>query len=534
MTTQDPVSTVVNFISLKASPSSHTDHILEASSNLLTGDHDAAIISSTGESIPTSRSLLSLASPMLRKLVASLPCCATTTIHLPDFSTHALKHLISILSHGFTTSQLRNDIFRDVTQLMDMAKLLDISIIDLSYEKDFKFVNRKGVDIIGIKEEAMDSLNMDEEIIAIEKSSSLKADKNLIRKENAIETLSYNSLCEPASSQIKKSTEKINKNVPNKKTLITEITKEFACPICPKTYTRRDKFNQHMNIHTGLKPYKCLNCGKGFSSILFKNNHFMKCLSGKELLTNLESDSGENKIKEKRTVLEGKLIPENAKSSKDVSQNEVEVNINLNNVEGKAGTNIKCKACLITFLTKSDLKLHVMSCDKCHKCPFCSTKFFHAGNIKRHVRTKHPHETWLVKDPRNAIDIPENDSNGTQSIYKCNDCSKAFMKENSLKAHMKKCHIRIKNIENKIKREENSEQSVDNDDSTSKVSDKGDCLEHTCDACGKEFSSEKGLTKHFKMGICFKFCCSLCPEKFKEKEDLDWHTDICHDISDTE
>ena len=92
----------------------------------------------------------------------------------------------------------------------------------------------------------------------------------------------------------------------------------------------------------------------------------------------------------------------------------------------------------------------------------------------------------------------------------------------------------MKNIENKSKKEENSDKSVDNGDSTSKVSDKGDFLEDNCDACGKEFSSEKGLTKHFKMGICFKFCCSLCPEKFKEKEDLVWHTDICHDISDTE
>ena len=42
--------------------------------------------------------------------------------------------------------------------------------------------------------------------------------------------------------------------------------KFYSCDICKKVFGEKKEFNQHTNIHFGLKPFKCVQCEKCFSS----------------------------------------------------------------------------------------------------------------------------------------------------------------------------------------------------------------------------------------------------------------------------
>lgn len=57
-----------------------------------------------------------------------------------------------------------------------------------------------------------------------------------------------------------------------------------VCPICGKSFDRREYFQDHMNMHNGIKAHRCSNCGREFTykrnlwqhgrdSVCFKNKN---------------------------------------------------------------------------------------------------------------------------------------------------------------------------------------------------------------------------------------------------------------------
>lgn len=48
----------------------------------------------------------------------------------------------------------------------------------------------------------------------------------------------------------------------------------YKCPDCGKLFTRRNMYNEHRNIHLGLKPFKCKDCGASFASNSSLRSHF--------------------------------------------------------------------------------------------------------------------------------------------------------------------------------------------------------------------------------------------------------------------
>lgn len=55
----------------------------------------------------------------------------------------------------------------------------------------------------------------------------------------------------------------------------------FPCqwPDCEKSFNRQDILKDHMNIHTGEKPYICQKCNKSYSSKSSLNHHWKACKS---------------------------------------------------------------------------------------------------------------------------------------------------------------------------------------------------------------------------------------------------------------
>ncbi|KAI8885901.1 hypothetical protein K501DRAFT_178846, partial [Backusella circina FSU 941] len=40
--------------------------------------------------------------------------------------------------------------------------------------------------------------------------------------------------------------------------------KKFNCNVCQCSFARKHDLQRHSHIHTGVKPYSCLNCTKAF------------------------------------------------------------------------------------------------------------------------------------------------------------------------------------------------------------------------------------------------------------------------------
>ena len=41
--------------------------------------------------------------------------------------------------------------------------------------------------------------------------------------------------------------------------------KQYTCMACKKSFSQKNNFKRHTLTHTGVKPYNCALCGRGFS-----------------------------------------------------------------------------------------------------------------------------------------------------------------------------------------------------------------------------------------------------------------------------
>ena len=107
------------------------DHQNNIEKAILEYDGDGKIIFFSGsEKVIVSKSILMMFSPVVRSLVSSLPCCSSPSIIIPNFSPAVVHHFVQILESGYTTG-VPNDSFKQVYEIIELAKILDIDISDL-------------------------------------------------------------------------------------------------------------------------------------------------------------------------------------------------------------------------------------------------------------------------------------------------------------------------------------------------------------------------------------------------------------------
>ncbi|XP_004525056.1 zinc finger protein 70 [Ceratitis capitata] len=143
-------------------------------------------------------------------------------------------------------------------------------------------------------------------------------------------------------------------------------------------------------------------------------------------------------------------------------------------VDQTANSENRCTKCQRTFSRHCHLRRHMLTHveEKAHACSFCPKRFARSDHLKKHVLNLHH-----TKE------------------FKCDQCNSAFARSVDLTKHIETRH--------------------GSDPQAHKV--------HTCEYCGKKFTSKTYLRKHILMHTDRVFACKFCDDTFKERKVLREH-----------
>ncbi|XP_034963261.1 zinc finger and SCAN domain-containing protein 2-like [Zootoca vivipara] len=248
--------------------------------------------------------------------------------------------------------------------------------------------------------------------------------------------------------------------------------KPFKCLGCGKSFCQKTLLATHQRIHTQEKPHKCLDCGKGFrySSALITHQRIH---TGKKPYKCLECG---NSFCQKISLISHQRIHTREKPH-------------------------KCLKCGKNFRHSSALTTHqrIHTGEKPYKCLECGKTFRHSSALTTHQRThtgKKPFKCLECgKDFCQKINLTSHQRIHTgEKPFKCLECGKSFGQRAYLTFHQR-IH-------------------------------KGE-KPHKCLECGKSFMQKRRLTSHQRIHTGEKLHkCPECGKSFCQKADLTIHQRI--------
>jgi len=370
------------YINIKASVDVYNSHISQAVSIINDKPNDISVTSSSGQVIETNRLLLALASPFLANLLEDIPNCVDPVLILPDISSEILIHLVRIIAEGFTTSHFGSSvslIFQEIEDIMETAKVLDIAIVDLSYEDKNSFTPRQ------IREEETESMasemSMEDDLEPVDSEMSLEYafvkeceakemsleiiktevmdDYGLMERHNEVTFINENSILENVANMSSSPTQQIHHEIITQ--IKPKIEEGFFCNRCSLCFPNFEDLEIHVKIHFEEKPMKCSSCSKWFENKQSKDKHMRK----HGIITDI----------------------------------------------------FTCDVCGKMFSKKRHLRNHIKAHTdvKEHQCPFCPADFYSYEDKRSHIRKKHAADEGF--------------------IVKCKVCQKIFYDKEILEKH---------------------------------------------------------------------------------------------------
>ncbi|KAF5277010.1 hypothetical protein FQR65_LT16089 [Abscondita terminalis] len=196
--------------------------------------------------------------------------------------------------------------------------------------------------------------------------------------------------------------------------------KAWKCDMCGKKYSSRNLLDEHINVHTGLRPYICATCGKDFASkYTFKaheKTHEVRPRPFQCQHCNKSFLSQQNLSQHERTHLGIKEFCCQLCSKQFGSAHNLEVHSLVH-------TGYKpfiCGLCGKAFARKAEIRDHerTHTGERPYQCEYCGATFSQRSNLQSHKRATH------YDDKR----------------YKCDMCGKGFKRRRLLDYHIKAAH----------------------------------------------------------------------------------------------
>nr|XP_022900651.1 zinc finger protein 37 homolog isoform X2 [Onthophagus taurus] len=248
--------------------------------------------------------------------------------------------------------------------------------------------------------------------------------------------------------------------------------KAWTCETCGKRYSSKNLLDEHINTHTGIRPYICQLCGKDFASkYTFKahvKTHEVRPRPFQCLQCNKSFLSQQNLTQHERTHSGVKEYSCHLCDKLFGSVHNLEVHSIVH-------TNHKpfiCGQCGKAFARKAEIKDHerTHTGERPYQCEMCGATFSQRSNLQSHKRATH------YDDKR----------------YKCEDCGKGFKRRRLLDYHVKAVHTGERPFK--------------------------------CDVCDATFVYPEHFKKHRRIHTGEKpYLCEVCGKAFNSRDNRNAH-----------